>query len=61
MKAIPGRLSNWWIVMGKSVFVAYETGRGTIIVRAKVDIEERRMVSNGSLFTKFHTWLIRQS
>ena len=50
------------VVMGKSgIRKAYETGRGTIIVRAKVDIEEQKMVSNGSLFTKFHTWLIRQS
>lgn len=43
MKAIPGPdFPTGGVVMGKSgIRKAYETGRGTIIVRAKVDIEEQ--------------------
>ena len=42
MEAVPGPdFPTGGIVMGKSgIRKAYETGRGTIIVRAKVDIEE---------------------
>ena len=44
MKAIPGPdFPTGGVVMGKSgIRKAYETGRGTIIVRAKVDIEEQK-------------------
>jgi DNA gyrase subunit A len=44
MKALPGPdFPTGGVVMGKSgIRKAYETGRGTIIVRAKVDIEERK-------------------
>lgn len=44
MKAIPGPdFPTGGVVMGKSgIRKAYETGRGSIIVRAKVDIEERK-------------------
>ena len=44
MKAIPGPdFPTSGVVMGKSgIRKAYETGRGTIIVRAKVDIEEQK-------------------
>lgn len=44
MKAIPGPdFPTGGVVMGKSgIRKAYETGRGTIIVRPKVDIEEQK-------------------
>lgn len=44
MKALPGPdFPTGGVVMGKSgIRKAYETGRGTIIVRAKVDIEEAK-------------------
>lgn len=44
MKAVPGPdFPTGGVVMGKSgIRKAYETGRGTIIVRAKVDIEEQK-------------------
>ena len=44
MKVLPGPdFPTGGVVMGKSgIRKAYETGRGTIIVRAKVDIEEQR-------------------
>ncbi|MBB1095931.1 DNA gyrase subunit A [Limosilactobacillus agrestis] len=44
MKAIPGPdFPTGGVVMGKSgIRKAYETGRGTITVRAKVDIEEQK-------------------
>lgn len=44
MKAIPGPdFPTGGVVMGKSgIRKAYESGRGTIIVRAKVDIEEQK-------------------
>ena len=44
MKVLPGPdFPTGGVVMGKSgIRKAYETGRGTIIVRAKVDIEERK-------------------
>lgn len=44
MKAIPGPdFPTGGVVMGKpGIRKAYETGRGTIIVRAKVDIEEQK-------------------
>ena len=44
MKAIPGPdFPTGGVVMGKSgIRKAYETGRGTIVVRAKVDIEEQK-------------------
>ena len=44
MKVLPGPdFPTGGVVMGKSVIrKAYETGRGTIIVRAKVDIEEAK-------------------
>ncbi len=44
MKVIPGPdFPTGGVVMGKSgIRKAYETGRGTIIVRAKVDIEEQK-------------------
>lgn len=47
MKVLPGPdFPTGGVVMGKSgIRKAYETGRGTIIVRAKVDIEEAK---NGS-------------
>ncbi len=44
MKVLPGPdFPTGGVVMGKSgIRKAYETGRGTIVVRAKVDIEERK-------------------
>ena len=44
MKVLPGPdFPTGGVVMGKSgIRKAYETGRGTIIVRAKVDIEEQK-------------------
>ncbi|MCH3921714.1 DNA gyrase subunit A [Limosilactobacillus sp.] len=44
MKVLPGPdFPTGGVVMGKSgIRKAYETGRGTIIVRAKVDIEEKK-------------------
>ena len=44
MKVLPGPdFPTGSVVMGKSgIRKAYETGRGTIVVRAKVDIEERK-------------------
>ena len=44
MEAVPGPdFPTGGIVLGKSgIRKAYETGRGTIIVRAKVDIEEKK-------------------
>ena len=44
MKALPGPdFPTGGVVMGKAgIRKAYETGRGSIIVRAKVDIEERK-------------------
>lgn len=44
MKVLPGPdFPTGGVVLGKSgIRKAYETGRGTIVVRAKVDIEERK-------------------
>lgn len=44
MKVLPGPdFPTGGVIMGKSgIRKAYETGRGTIVVRAKVDIEERK-------------------
>ena len=44
MKVLPGPdFPTGGVVMGKSgIWKAYETGRGTIVVRAKVDFEERK-------------------
>ena len=44
MEAIPGPdFPTGGIVMGKSgIRKAYETGRGTVVLRAKVDIEEQK-------------------
>lgn len=44
MKVLPGPdFPTGGVLMGKSgIRKAYETGRGTIVVRAKVDIEERK-------------------
>ena len=44
MRVLPGPdFPTGGVVMGKSgIRKAYETGRGTIVVRAKVDIEERK-------------------
>ncbi len=49
MEALPGPdFPTGGIVMGKSgIRKAYETGRGTIILRAKVDIETEKTAANG--------------
>lgn len=49
------------IILGrKGIRQAYETGRGSIIIRSKYRVEEMEMVRNVLFSTKFHIRSIKQ-
>ena len=58
MEALPGPdFPTGGLVLGKSgIRRAYETGRGSITVRGRVQIEELKTEKNASSSLNYHIW-----